>query len=321
MKIIEPIEIKPESLGSLEFQVMPDYEVFQVQPGNDDFHVLEISTNVPEDDYPIWDNATTYEEDDWVVWNRHIYKAVTQNTGKRPDENPDDWLDGGYTNRWRMFDQMLSSATTNPDIIDVSISVGKKINAIAFFNVDAGGITVRSIDPSDGIIYEREVAPVSTEGIDNWYAYFFNPIQLIRDFIVSDIQASSFGGVQIILTRTGETVSVGEIVVGTLFDVGNTLHGSEFGINDYSVKERDEFGNWRVVPRGYSKRAEFDITMETRNTGAVQRKLTEYRAKPLVWIGNSELEITVIYGYYRDFSIIVSGPYISDGTISVEGLN
>src|SRR5690606_10812643 len=199
--------------------------------------------------------------------------------------------------------------------------LGKKINALAFFDVDAGSVRVRAVDPTKGIIFEKEVAPVSTEGIDNWWSWFFAPVELIKDFIISDIPATSFGTIQVTLTRTGAPVSIGELVVGTEFEIGRALFGSEVGITDYSVKEQDQYGNWFIVERGFSKRAEFDISVNARDTGMIQRKLAQYRAKPLVWIGSAELEATVIYGYYKDFSIVISGPVVSDEAISVEGLN
>lgn len=321
MKIIEPIQVRPELLESKVLQVLPDYEALTVQPGANVFEVLEVSTNVPEDDHPAW-VPDTYAVDTWVVHKHRVWKALKE-TDKEPgaEDAADDWNDGGYTNRWRLFDQMISSKTTNPGSIDMSISVGKKINSLAFFDVDASGVRVRSIDPHQGIIFEKEVAPVSTEGIDNWWAWFFAPVELIKDFIISDVPSTSFGTVQVTLTRTGEPVSIGELVVGTLFEIGGTSYGSEFGITDYSVKQQDDFGNWTIVERGFSKRAEFDISVKTRDTGMVQRKLAQYRAKPLVWIGSAELEVAVIYGYYKDFSIVISGPNVSEGSISVEGLN
>lgn len=321
MKIIEPISVVPEDLSSHEFQVLPDYEVLVVQPDASVFEVLELSTNVPEDDHPRWAPGT-YNAGDWVVHNRRVWEALNT-TDKEPGSpgSEADWLDDGYTNRYRMFDNSIQSKTVNPDIIDVSIATRRPISSIAFFNVDAGSVRVRSIDPVDGIIFERSVAPVSTDGIDNWWAWFFEPVQLVKDFIISDIPSSSFGSTQITLTSPGHEVSVGEIVMGSLFDIGNTLHGSEFGIIDYTIKETDEFGQWTIIERGFSKRAEFDVAIPTEHTGAVQRKLANYRAKPLVWIGTPELEVSVVYGYYRDFSIIVSNPSYSEGTISVEGLN
>lgn len=36
--------------------------------------------------------------------------------------------------------------------------------------------------------------------------------------------------------------------------------------------------------------------------------------------GAEGYESTVLFGYYRDFSISISGPSVSDATITVEGL-
>src|SRR5690606_11366112 len=120
---------------------------------------------------------------------------------KNPAEAVNDWTDGGYTNRYRMFDEKVSTVTTNPESIEVGLAPGKPIDSVAFFNVDAGDVRVRSIDPYQGTIFERSVAPVSTEGIDNWYAYFFNPIELMRDFVITGVPSSSFGSLEITLVK------------------------------------------------------------------------------------------------------------------------
>src|SRR5690606_34458566 len=178
----------------------------------------------------------------------------------------------------------------NPESIEVALAPGKPIDSAAFFNVDAGNVRVKSIDPYNGTVFDRSIAPVSTEGIDNWHAYFFNPIELMRDFVITGVPSSSFGSLEITLTKQNGTAIVGSVVIGSTFQIGTTEHGSEFGITDYSYKAQDDYGNWEIVERGYSKRAEFDIVAKTRETGQIQRKLAKYRAKPLVWIGSEQLE-------------------------------
>src|SRR5690606_11214302 len=126
---------------------------------------------------------------------------------------------------------------------------------------------VRSIDPYQGTIFERSVAPVSTEGIDNWYAYFFNPIELMRDFVITGVPSSSFGSLEITLVKENGIASVGSVVVGSTFEIGSATYGTEVGITDYSYKSQDDYGDWIIVERGYSKRAEFDVVVRTRETG------------------------------------------------------
>lgn len=320
MRIIEPIKIAPELMAAQPFAVLPASETFMVQPGQM-FTVSGFTSNVPEDDYPLWDESTAYVEGDWVMWEHRVYEALGDSTGKEPGVSPADWNDGGYTNRYRMFDEKISTPTTNPESIEVGLAPGKPIDSVAFFNVDAGDVRVKSIDPYQGTVFDRSVAPVSTEGIDNWHSYFFNPIELMRDFVITGVPSSSFGSLEITLTKQNGTASVGSVVIGSTFVIGCATYGTEVGITDYSYKAQDDYGNWEIVERGYSKRAEFDVVVKTRETGQIQRKLAKYRAKPLVWIGSEQLEATVIYGYYKDFSIVLSGPNVSDCTITVEGLN
>src|SRR5690606_23568426 len=167
----------------------------------------------------------------------------------------------------------------NPESIEVALAPGKPIDSAAFFNVDAGNVRVKSIDPYNGTVFDRSIAPVSTEGIDNWYAYFFNPIELMRDFVITGVPSSSFGSLEIILTKQGGIASVGSVVIGQTFEIGCAVYGTEVGITDYSHKIQDDYGDWNIVERGYSKRAEFDVVVDTKRTGEIQRKLAKYRAK------------------------------------------
>lgn len=75
-----------------------------------------------------------------------------------------------------------------------------------------------------------------------------------------------------------------------------------------------------IVERGYSKRADFDVIVQTNMVSQVQRLLSKYRAKPLVWIGEASFQSTILYGYYKEFNLVISGPTASDCSISVEGL-
>src|SRR5690606_20805363 len=152
--------------------------------------------------------------------------------------------------------------TTNPDAIEVSMVPGTPVSAIMFSNVDAGLVNVQSIDPYQGIVFDRNVTPVSTEGIDNWHAYFLNAIELTTDFVLTDIPSSSFSTLKITLTKAQGLVAVGSVVLGPTFDIGCARYGTSVGIIDYSHKQTNEYGDVTVVERGYSKRVEFDVIVD-----------------------------------------------------------
>lgn len=323
MRIIEPVEITPALAAFAAFNVAPTGEAL-VAKVNQPFQVASLTTNVPETDYPAWVNSTAYAVGAKVMLDHHNYEALVAHTGINPTgapTTPPTWLDLGVTNRWRMFDDKVGTVTSNPESIGLTIVPGRAVDSIAFFGVDAGSITLRVVDPYRGIVFESQVSPVSTEGIEDWYDYFFKPIELTEDFVVQDIPAGAYSSIEISIKKVGGVAKVGALILGKVAVLGVALYGSSVGITDYSRKERDAFGNFNIVERGFSKRAEFDVAVDTALVGSVQRKLAKYRAKAVVWIGEAAYESTIIYGYYREFNLVISGPTVSDCSISVEGLN
>jgi len=325
VRIIEPLEITPSMsalapMGAL--LVEPGAEPLVVQVGQA-FQVASLITNVPEADYATWVPTTAYVVGARVMLDSRNYEALVAHSNVNPTATPTvppTWMDLGATNRWRMFDDKIGTVTTNPESISVTVAPGRAVDALAFFGIDAASILVRVTDPYQGIVFESRVSPVSTDGISDWYDYFFSPVEINEDFVMLDIPAGSYGSIEIVIAKPGGIAAAGAIILGKMALLGTALYGTSVGITDYSRKERDDFGNFTVIERGYSKRAEFDVAVETSRLGAVQRTLTKYRAKPLVWIGEASYQSTILYGYYREFNLVISGPTVSDCSISVEGL-
>lgn len=325
MRIIEPIEITPSmsTLGPMgALLVEPDAEPLIVQVGQA-FQVASLITNVPEADYAVWVSTTAYVVGGRVMLNSRNYEALVANTNVSPEAAPTDpptWLDLGATNRWKMFDDKIGTATTNPESISVTVAPGRATDALAFFGIEAASILVRVTDPYQGIVYESQASPVSTDGITDWYDYFFNPVELNEDFVMLDVPVGNYGSIEIVISQPGGVAKAGALILGKMAELGKALYGTSVGITDYSRKDFDDFGNVTVIERGYSKRAEFDLVIETARLSAVQRTLARHRAKPIVWIGEAGYQSTILYGYYREFNLVISSPTVSDCSISVEGL-
>lgn len=295
MRIIKPVEITPAILTS---------------------------SNVPETDYAAWSAATAYSVGDEVTYNHRNYEALVAHAGANPEtdtSDPPKWLDLGATNRWRMFDDRVGSLTEQAGSIAVELQPGAVINSVALFNLLGRSATVTLTDPSEGVVYQRTVSLVDA-GVSNWYDYFFAPIGRQTDFVLLDLPAYGTATLSVTVDNADGTAQVGHLVMGRQAEIGVALYGSGVGITDYSRKQTDDFGNAVIVERAFSKRAEFDVSLETSQVARVQRLLAGIRAQPVVWIGEASYEATVLFGYYRDFSISISGPSVSDATITVEGL-
>lgn len=299
MRLIKPVEITPAKL---------------------------ISSNVPETDYPAWLVSATYALGDRVLLNHHIYEALADvAAGVKPGEevvdkdHPAKWQDRGMDNRWRMFDSKVESLTTNPGTIEVTIRPGAVVNSLALFNLQGRSVTVSMVDPVEGEVYRKEVSLVDA-AVTNWYDWFFEPVGRRTDLVVLDMPAYGSANVVVTIDAGAEVAAVGHLVIGAVKQIGTALYGSSVGINDYSRKSTDEFGNSVVIQRSFSNRAEFDVALDTSEVTKVRRLLADLRATPVVWIGEESYEATILFGFYKDFQIVFSGPTVSDCSITVEGV-
>ena len=106
-----------------------------------------------------------------------------------------------------------------------------------------------------------------------------------------------------------------------MVNLGRTVYGTTVGIEDYSRKERDAFGNAIIIERAFAQKADYEVEITTQDTRRVQRFLSNYRATPVVWIGNQDTSYgLIVYGFYTQFSINLATPSISYTTLEVEGL-
>lgn len=323
MRIIEPLDIGPSELLYGDFLVRPNADPLLVEQAKR-LQVSVAATNVPENDHPEWAAGTAYAVGARVIRGGHRWECLVAHSGVDPltdASTPPKWLDLGFTNRWRAFDDKIGTYTEHPERIDFSLSLGSSVDGIGFFGVDAASVVVKVIDPYRGVVFERTEVTVSTDRVDNWHAYFFNEVEARQDFVMLDIPRTPFGAVEVSVKKPAGIARIGSLVVGRVAELGIAIYGTSIGIVDYSRKDRDAFGNSIVLQRDFSKRAEFDVQIETRRVSFVQRTLAKWRARPLVWIGEAMMEETLLLGYYRDFDITISGPTMSDGTITVEGLN
>lgn len=261
---------------------------------------------------------------DIYTYSSTNYEALTDNNA-RPDlgallEVPT-WLNLGAVNPLRMFDGKLDTLTTAPSPLTVNITPGQLANGIALFNVSAQTVQITMTDPTEGLVYDSgEIQMLDNASIRDWYGFFFEPYLRKADAARINLPPYPDATITVTLSAPGEEVSAGQLVLGTIQRLGNTVYGTSVGITDFSRKEQDVFGNFEIVERRFSKRAEFDVSIDTRSVASAQRTLAAYRTEPLVWVGAEEQEETIVYGYYRDFDIVIANYSTSDATITVEGL-
>lgn len=282
-----------------------------------------ISSSVPEDDYPVHLADKPYQEGERVIVpsNHTIYEALRENTGVNPVDNPLDWLAVGPTNRWAMFDDKIGTSTTAVGSIDLTLDLGI-VSGIALLDLK-GVLDVRVVMTApEGVVYDRTTNLVDPSPVYDWWTYFFEEITIRKFLLLTDLPTYRVSQVSVTISGNPEqTVSVGSFVAGKLLTFGHSVnYGASVGIQDYSVKGRDEFGNSNIIERAFAKRARWNFDVPNNRITLLQRELSELRAKPAVYIGYEALEPMVVYGFYKDFDIVISRPTMSECSLDIEGL-
>lgn len=118
----------------------------------------------------------------------------------------------------------------------------------------------------------------------------------------------------------GEAAKVGRILPGRAVDLGVAQYGSSLSIQDFSRKERDEFGNFDILKRDTAKNINFDVKIDKSKVNAVFTFLSGLTTTPCVFLGDDDDAALQVYGFYSDYTHNVDYPSITTATISVEGL-
>jgi hypothetical protein len=284
------------------------------------------TTDVPENDYAAWLVGTTYAAADRVIVTtpniHNIYESVQgANTGNDPVTDDGTWWTiVSSTNRWKMFNDVVQEQTIQADVITVTITPTIVTTALAAINVDCASITVTVTDPSEGVVYDETFQMTSYSGIINWYDYFFTAIDRKKELSVLGLPPYSQAVIEVTFNDSGETAKVGALVIGTSSFIGDSQYGASFGIIDYSTKTIDAQGRTTITAGAYSDEADIDVVIETARFAEVKKILTDLRTTPSVWIAEDNTEGTIIYGYYREFDVLLTGPVVSMCTLSIEGL-
>ena len=100
----------------------------------------------------------------------------------------------------------------------------------------------------------------------------------------------------------------GEIVLGTLFDLGRTKSEPKIKLDDFSVIDLDQYGNLATTVRGAVQTVDYEFWVEGLRTRSVFNQLKALRgAQKAVWIGDGESRLGVnTFGFAQDFELKVS---------------
>ena len=167
------------------------------------------SSSVAEADYAIYAAGNAYAKGARIIRplvHRIFESLIDGNVGHTPEASPNQWLDVGATNRWKMFDEARGSATTAADEIVVTLAPGR-ISCLALLDLVADHVTVVMMVGTTKA-YDRTISTAASgKAVNSWWAYFFEARGRRSKLIFDDIPPYA-GGI-ITVTISGSPVAGG----------------------------------------------------------------------------------------------------------------
>jgi len=282
------------------------------------------SSDVPENDYTAWAGGTTYAAADRVIVTTGYHKIYESVQGSNVGNDPttDDgtwWIEVSSTNRWKMFNAVVQEQTVQAAQIVTTLQSSTVVNSMAFLNVEATTIEITVTDSVEGVVYDETFNMTSYSGIQDWYSYFFEPIIRKDQLAITDLPPYANAEIEITINSSADA-KIGALVMGQFANLGLSQHGASLSIIDYSTKTTDAQGRVTITDGPYADKMEVDVVLDTSAIGQANATLSSLRTTPAVWIAEDNNDDLVIYGYYREFDIILSNPTISRISLEIEGL-
>lgn len=280
------------------------------------------SSNILENEYSTWVSGTSYAASARVIYQHKIYERVIAGAGTTPpDIDQVNWLYISYTNRWRMFDNVISNTSSRVGGITFTLTPSQSVDSLILLNVNAASVRVVMNDSVSGVVYDKTVILSGNDSVTDYYSYFFNSVsekKTTATFL--DIPSYPTATITVTISSGSALAEVGEVVYGMKTIVGRTNYNTAIGIKSFSRKEVDEFGNVTVVKRRNSKYCEYDIDIDNYKLSEIQRFFSDIDSVPCVFIGNESMDELVVYGFYSEFKATIAFPTVSKCSLRVEGL-
>lgn len=243
-------------------------------------------------------------------------------------ESNTSWSFLGYDNPLIPFVRDVSgsctqeSESTNQNAI-MALKVPKGSNSIALHSIRSGIVTV---------VINNLRGKITTKT----YPAFTNELYIEYDSAEGYEQGTTIDPRGTVITirlepkpvvyYTGTTgISIGEVVVGQSWDIGQTQYGGlSTSIVDYSKKTTDDFGNVTIVKRAFSKKVNARLLLDKSKYNMLNDLFSyKLRSVPTTWIATEDSSYTsgaLIYGYYKDFSVDVTYPTMCACSLEIEGM-
>ena len=278
-------------------------------------------TNAPADALRTFSKGMNVELGEEIIYEGEKYKAAKAMTNIQTEPNKDiaNFAHMGAINEKAMFDRYIGTQTRKKDgqPLKFKIDTGKKrVNCFSFFNVDGSEITVRK---AGAVIAHKRLL---NAGSRSWWEYFFEFGQDYKKDVV--LYADKyFGEFEIEITPNRLGANLGHFSAGQRVFLGYTELEAEFGVNDYSKKQKTAYGDVFIAKGRTANYMSLAVVLPTPQIDRTRDTLKNLCGELTTFIGDEKdkgFKSLLVFGFLNDFRIKITGEQYSSLSINVEGI-
>lgn len=280
-----------------------DYASVLVPVQITDAMVASITSNgvaLPEDASPPWASGTTYalgQRAHSTVTHR-VYESLKDgNTNHNPTDPTNRttatgvgtwWIDIGPTNRWAMFDGLISSQTVANSPMVIKLRPGA-FDSFAIFKMQATAIHTTVDDaPGGNRVYDYDSALEGSAPADYW-EYFFEGFAPRREYIVTEMEPYALSELTLTITTGNGQVKLGMLALGIQKILGAPERGTRVAPKTYSYIAEDAYGNTIIKQRPSAMGVTIPIKVALEDADDVLQTVQDLLAVPVVVIGSRDV--------------------------------
>ncbi|MFZ6747421.1 hypothetical protein [Undibacterium sp. Ren11W] len=229
-----------------------------------------------------------------------------------PEDDPVNWKDIGASNKKAMFDLYRNSQTSAASPLTVVLAPGKRVDSLALTGMTQ--VTSATIEVRVGatVVYTR-VLNLDNRRTLSWSDYYFGEFSTKPSVILFDLPPFTGAQITVTLVSTTGTVKCGGCVIGTAVDIGDIEYGAEDEPLNFSLIERNKWGDANLVPRRSVPKTAQTLLAKKSHVNKIREVRNLLDAVPAIWAGlvdsdDGYFEMFLIAGVWKKFGINAQHP-------------
>ncbi|MGE4517321.1 MAG: hypothetical protein AB7D96_10720 [Arcobacteraceae bacterium] len=289
--------------------------------------ILIVGSNVPEYESGIHiyseEPTKVFVVDEETQHGDTVWKCLKANTSNiEPGSNSLYWKATRKTNRHKLFDPRRSYATTNPQTIEYTLTVGD-VDTVAFLGIDAETIRV-VIKDYDGVVRYDHTIEAKNRNVSNWYDWTYVKARQRPAVHFTNLPMIFNATMEITIDNNQADARCTHMAFGTSMDLGITLidPSPTIGTRNIIPKTKEADGSVKTDNSLTYKRITAYVMVENKRVDDVYEQVDVLNGTPCLFIVDERekgFASLLAFGFFKDFDIPI-GYQKSVYQIEIEGV-